>query len=92
VETVGDTSYTREKPWHGRSGGGLVDVEARCLVGVVQGYEVWPTQRGLYVSHAAILRFLNAHWQGAPRPPPTPPLPVPRQPLKLPVPCPGPFD
>lgn len=54
----GNTTYTREKPWHGRSGGGLIDVDAHVLIGVVQGYELWPNDRGLYVSHAAILRFL----------------------------------
>jgi hypothetical protein len=84
LQTTGDTTYTREKPWHGRSGGGLIDAEARCLIGVVQGYEVWPNQRGLYVSHAAILRFLAKHLHTAPRPPPAVPPPVPRQPLMLP--------
>ncbi len=57
----GMTTYTREKPWHGRSGGGLIDVEARVLIGVVQGYEVGGGQRGLYVSHAAIVMFLEKH-------------------------------
>jgi hypothetical protein len=59
LETVGTTTYTREKPWHGRSGGGLIDGEAGVLVGVVQGYEVGGAGRGLYVSHEAILRFLG---------------------------------
>lgn len=69
----GDTTYTAEKPWHGRSGGALVDADAMLLIGVVQGYEVHPNARGPYVSHDAILRFLEKHWppkQGAPEPPP----------------------
>ncbi len=63
LSTSGTTTYTREKPWHGRSGGGLIDAEARVLIGVVQGYESGPPpyQRGLYVSHDAILRFLQPH-------------------------------
>jgi hypothetical protein len=61
----GDTTFTREKPWHGRSGGGLCDVDARVLTGVVQGYEVPPWgRRGIYVSHQAILRFLSKHERG----------------------------
>jgi hypothetical protein len=59
-------SYTREKPWHGRSGGGLIDLgpsETPCLylLGVVQGYEVAPQGRGLYVSREAIWQFLRRH-------------------------------
>ena len=53
----GDTTFTRERPWHGRSGGGLID-DSGYLVGVVQGYEIRPGGRGLYVSHQAILQFL----------------------------------
>ncbi len=68
----GDTTYTAEKPWHGRSGGGLIDVDSKCLIGVVQGYEVSPTARGLYISHDAILRFLVKHWPVQPRSPPQP--------------------
>jgi hypothetical protein len=56
----GNTTFTRERPWHGRSGGGLSDLDARVLIGVVQGYEVPPWgKRGVYVSHQAILRFLK---------------------------------
>lgn len=55
------TTYTREKPWHGRSGGGLIDVDKGCLIGVVQGYETGGAQRGVYVSHSAVLLFLNRH-------------------------------
>jgi hypothetical protein len=78
ISTQGNTSYTREMPWHGRSGGGLIDSQALVLVGVVQGYETGPPpyQRGLYVSHDAILRFLAPHMQRAPgstHPAPQPP-------------------
>jgi len=38
----GDTTYTKEKPWHGRSEGRACDVDANVLIGVVQGYEVPP--------------------------------------------------
>jgi hypothetical protein len=58
---IGDdatTIYTREKPWHGRSGGGLIDGERRTLFGVVQGYG--PT-KGIYVSRARILTFIRAN-------------------------------
>lgn len=51
-------TFTWERPRHGRSGGGLFDVDAGCLIGVVQGYELTAPGRGMYVSHAAILRFL----------------------------------
>jgi hypothetical protein len=59
--TKGNTTYTRERPWHGRSGGGLIDREAHVLVGVVQGYELNGARRGLYVSQEAILSFLAKH-------------------------------
>jgi len=64
----GHTTYTLEKPWHGRSGGGLIDADARVLIGVVQGYEDGPPpyQRGLYVAHETILRFLQPHLPRAP--------------------------
>jgi hypothetical protein len=51
-------TYTRERPAHGRSGGLLLDVDAGYLIGVVHGYEISGQHRGLYVGHAAILRFL----------------------------------
>lgn len=59
LSTEGMTTFTREKPWHGRSGGGLIDYRHRVLIGVVQGYEVGFSQRGVYVSHAAVLQFLG---------------------------------
>lgn len=68
----GNTIFTREKPWHGRSGGGLIDLHGRCLIGVVQGYEVSPRARGLYVSHAAVLRFMQTHLKAVPTPRPPP--------------------
>ncbi len=53
----GTTTYTEERPWHGRSGGGLSDGDARLLIGVVQGYELFPNNR---------VRFLKTHWKNAP--------------------------
>lgn len=54
--------YTRESPWHGRSGGGLIDLEKGVLIGVVQAYQTaWPggpRTRGIYASHEAVLQFL----------------------------------
>jgi hypothetical protein len=59
VSLSGQVTYTRERPWHGRSGGGLIDADAGTLIGVVQGYELSGPRRGIYVSHQAILRFLE---------------------------------
>jgi hypothetical protein len=59
------TTYTIERPGHGRSGGALLDLDTGCLVGVVQGYEVTGWRRGMYVSHRAIVNFLrvgNSEW------------------------------
>jgi hypothetical protein len=70
VAQAESTTYTREKPWHGRSGGGLIDLDGNVLIGVVQGYEVDGPQRGMYVSHAAIVRFLAAKWSPQPQPRP----------------------
>jgi hypothetical protein len=61
VGSAGNTTYTREKPWHGRSGGALIDVQGRVLIGVVQGYEVGGGDRGLYVSLEAVRVFLKRH-------------------------------
>lgn len=52
-------TFTRERPGHGRSGGALLDADAGVLIGVVQGYEIAGPRRGIYVSHATILRFLE---------------------------------
>ena len=64
----GATTLTRERPWQGRSGGALLDAEHGLLIGVVQGYEVGGARRGMYVSHAAVLRFLQRQ-RTAPSPP-----------------------
>lgn len=61
ITTQGQTTYTVEKPWHGRSGGALIDQQTNRLVGVVQGYENGPGGRGMYVSHRAILRFIESN-------------------------------
>jgi hypothetical protein len=67
---AGGKTLTRELPWHGRSGGPLIDVDAGLLVGVVSGYrgtdrqhwqETCPGCAGVYVSHAAVLQFLARH-------------------------------
>lgn len=57
LTTTGGTTYTRERPWHGRSGGALLDGQTGELIGVVQGYEV--DGPGMYVSHATVLAFLS---------------------------------
>ena len=67
------TTYTREKPWHGRSGGALIDLQTGYVIGVVQGYEVTGPQRGMYVSHAAIVRFLSKTTQPQQQPQYLPP-------------------
>lgn len=60
----GNRTYTREKPWHGRSGGALLDRDAGLLIGVTHAYEsAGPGSRGIFVSHAAICTFLrSAGW------------------------------
>lgn len=58
-----DVYFTREKPWHGRSGGALIDLDSGYLVGVVSGYEnpyKSPNTRGVYVSLPAIQKFLKS--------------------------------
>ena len=60
VSSVGHAiTYTREIPWHGRSGGPLISASGE-VIGVVQGYEVGGARRGMYSSQAAILTFLQA--------------------------------
>src|SRR5207253_9927063 len=66
LQDTGRLAYTRERPWHGRSGGALFDVQGCYLIGVVSGYEV--NGRGIYVSHRAILDFLR-RCEGKPVPP-----------------------
>lgn len=72
----GLVTYTRERPWHGRSGGGLLDAEKGYLIGVVSGYtgpsardkasfaEVYPGASGIYVSHEAVIKFLKRYNSG----------------------------
>lgn len=69
VAQSGSVTYTRERPWHGRSGGALLDLDSGQLIGVVSGYEVNGLERGMYAGHAAILRFLA---RGKPRSVPGP--------------------
>jgi hypothetical protein len=52
-------TFTRERPWHGRSGGALIDLENSYVIGVVQGYETSGERRGMYVSLEAIHKFLT---------------------------------
>lgn len=59
IGTSGTTTYTRENPIPGRSGGALIDADAGLLIGVVQGYETSGPRRGMYVSHQAIVTFLR---------------------------------
>lgn len=70
--TRGYWTYTRERPWHGRSGGALIDWQSQSLVGVVSGYsgpptraETYPGANGIYVSLPAIHRFLAAYGREA---------------------------
>jgi hypothetical protein len=63
VKTDSDITWTREPPWHGRSGGALLDLEQGVLIGVVSGYVNYPEGPGLYVSHRDIGLFLEEqHW------------------------------
>jgi len=68
-------TITREPPWHGRSGGGLIDSRG-YLVGVVHAYEDPVAGPGIHVSHASIVRFLTS-FKGAQA------APVPQQPPQV---------
>lgn len=58
--SFGHLSYTETPPWHGRSGGALLDMQTGYTVGVVSGYErPYPQGRGRYVSLSAIHAFLQ---------------------------------
>ncbi|HEV3116188.1 MAG TPA: hypothetical protein VGY58_03995, partial [Gemmataceae bacterium] len=70
--TMGSITFTRERPWHGRSGGALLDAERGYLVGVVSGYEVIGRRRGMYVSHQTILEFVARQHVGQGRTAPQP--------------------
>lgn len=59
-------TFTKQRPWHGRSGGGLLDQRTGYLVGVVSGYqgpknhlERFGNYKGVYASHQSILNFLS---------------------------------
>jgi hypothetical protein len=67
TSTDDSRTFTVERPWHGRSGGPLLDADVGQVVGVVSGYETAPWGRGIYVSHQAIIRFLSRQ-HGAPEP------------------------
>ncbi|HEV3443742.1 MAG TPA: trypsin-like peptidase domain-containing protein, partial [Gemmataceae bacterium] len=65
LESQGTVTFTRERPWHGRSGGGLIDRKTGSLVGVVSAYtgpsnhrELCPGEKGVYVRHESVLAFL----------------------------------
>lgn len=64
VEVSGKTTFTQERPWPGRSGGGLIDVDNGYLCCVATGYEVVGRRRGIYVRLAAVQQFLTAHGYG----------------------------
>jgi hypothetical protein len=59
-------TFTRERPWHGRSGGALIDVKTGLCVGICSGYEgprnhleIDGMYRGVYASNQSILEFLR---------------------------------
>jgi hypothetical protein len=81
--------FTRERPWHGRSGGALLD--GAYLVGTVIGYETGGERRGIYTSHAAVRRFLARALPGAASPEARlDATPLPSRPwLRQAEPCPG---
>lgn len=68
LKVEGQTTWTVQPPWHGRSGGGLLDAEGRYLVGVVQAYTGQPSRpdKGLHASHASVLAFMAPHWPRCP--------------------------
>jgi hypothetical protein len=51
--------WTQEPPWHGRSGGGLIDTGSGCILGCCTGYVRYPQGPGLYSSSSAVHRFLT---------------------------------
>lgn len=65
VRLEGTRYLTDARPWHGRSGGALIDKQSGGLVGVVSAYtgpknhaEYHPGANGVYVSLPAIHQFL----------------------------------
>lgn len=71
VAREGRTTFTRERPVEGRSGGPLIDADRRLTVGIVNGYETSGLRRGVYTSRSECVRFLEraarSSWDG-PRP------------------------
>lgn len=63
------TQWTHEPPWHGRSGGGLIDVDGRYLIGVVQAYTspAGRPDKGLHASLESVHEFMAPHWQRCPQ-------------------------
>lgn len=63
MKVEGSRQWTQQPPWHGRSGGGLIDVSNRMTIGVVQAYTMGGPggrpQNGLYASHESVLAFLE---------------------------------
>lgn len=65
VRTGVQETHTAEQPWHGRSGGALIDQRSGRLVGVVSGYTTEPGGRfvpgvsyGVYASLDSVHRFV----------------------------------
>lgn len=66
VRIVGTRTETDARPWHGRSGGGLIEKKGGYLVGVCSAYsgpknhaEYMRGETGIYVSLPAIHKFLR---------------------------------
>ena len=62
----GHDYLTDRRPWHGRSGGALIEKRTGYLIGVTSGYtgpknraEIFPGSAGIYVSLPAIQGFLQ---------------------------------
>ncbi len=75
LSTDSSVTWTAERPWHGRSGGALIDQRTGVLCGVVSGYtgprdhrELSSQGKGVYASLAAVVRFMAAN--GSPQPSP----------------------
>lgn len=68
LQDDGRTQWTREPPWHGRSGGALLDLDHRMLIGVVQAYSGagGRPDKGLHCSLQCIHRFMAKHWANCP--------------------------
>lgn len=73
VEVDRDGIWTAEKPWHGRSGGPLIDPRTGQVVGLVQGYTGGhspnPPGRGVYIPLPVLNAFLARAGTSAGTPP-----------------------